>query len=149
MRYATRKAVKHMFGRKRHLPSKVVPHYPESVECEYVRVVNGCMKQFHAVLLVHLPKLRVLLESGGVRTDATDDEQQLAPPKRTGAKAAVSGTEVEVAFAEILNDFEKRQGIFKLQNRIEKLTNLACKLAISECKRVVKRTLCIDIPDDY
>jgi SPP1 gp7 family putative phage head morphogenesis protein len=149
MQQATKEVVKKKFGRKQLLVSKVVPHYPENLEREYIRVTNAYMSLFKNTLAEHLPRIRAVLESNGVRQDADDEDQNIPQVYHTGAKAAVFGTAVEVAFAEVLGDFEKRQGLFGLQNRIEKLSNLSRKLTIAEWKRVVKRTLGIDILDDY
>jgi SPP1 gp7 family putative phage head morphogenesis protein len=163
----TAEAVKRKFAgspggrRKRLLPSKVVPHYPDSIEREYERIANAYMKLFNSALAAHLPKLRVLLDagspggSGEVRADSgdrrfrADDEQPPVTPKRTGAEVIAFGTSVELLFEEITQDFVTKQGLFDLYGRIEKLTKLTRKLTIAEWKRVVKRTLGIDIMTDY
>ncbi|MDR2042849.1 MAG: minor capsid protein [Clostridium sp.] len=144
----TREAVKKKFGRKRILVSKVVPRYPDSLEREYERVVNAYMRVFHAALAERLPKLRVLLENG-VRADAADDGQQPTSVNRTVAEVAAFGTSLETLFEEISQDLVERQGLFDLYGRIEKLTKLTRKLTVAEWKRVVKRTLGIDIMTDY
>ena len=150
MRQATREAVRKKFGRKRLLPSRVVPHYPANLEREYVRVMNAYMMLFKKTLAEHFPNIRFLLEQGGIRTDAADnDREKLTVQMRTGAEIAAFDTAVELEIAKILNDFMEKQGLFDLRKRVDKLTNLTRKLTIREWKRVVKRTLGIDIMEDY
>jgi SPP1 gp7 family putative phage head morphogenesis protein len=149
MQQATREAVKGKFGRKRYLVSKVVPHYPEGAEREYIRVTNAYMKEFKATLASGLPKIRDALERGGMRTDAANDEPigTLTPP--SVAEAAAVSASLDTIFAEIGEDFTKRQSLFNLRDRLEKLSNMNRKLTVAEWKRVVKRTLGIDIMDGY
>jgi SPP1 gp7 family putative phage head morphogenesis protein len=151
MRQATREAVKKKFGGKRLLISRVTPHYPQSLEREYVRLINSCMALFKNTLAEYLPDICAALErngNGDLRLDTADDESE-TPTRRTWTEIAAADTAVENVFADVLNDFGKRQGLFGLRNRIEKLTKLTRKLTIAEWKRVVKRTLGIDIMADY
>ena len=153
MRQATREAVKKKFGRKRLLTSKVVTHYPANLEREYIRVVNAYMELFKKTLAEHLPNLRALLEQGGVRTDAEGDGQdgreKPASLRRIWPEIAAFDTALELELEKIFNDLMEKQGLFDLQKRVGKLTNLTRKLTIREWKRVVKRTLGIDIMEDY
>jgi SPP1 gp7 family putative phage head morphogenesis protein len=150
MRQATREAVKKKFGRKRLLASKVVPHYPANLEREYVRVINAYMDMFKKTLAEHLPNIRSLLDQGVIRTDAEDDERERAAgPLLTGAEIAAFDTALEKELNKILNKFAEKQSLFDLQKRIGKMANLTRKLTIKEWKRVVKRTLGIDIMEDY
>ena len=146
---ATAKAVSKKFGRKRLLTSKVIPHFPNSIEREYERVVNGYMKLFNAALAAHLPKLRELLERNGMRTDAADEEPEITQIIHSGAETAAFETSVNLLLADIAEDFNRRQGLFGLRGQIEKLTKLTRKLTVAEWKRVVRRTLGIDIMTDY
>jgi SPP1 gp7 family putative phage head morphogenesis protein len=145
----TEEKIKRKFGRKRQLLSKASPRYPASVEREYERAVKSYMTLFASALTAHMPRIRDLLRQGDMRADAESDEQTPDRIIRTGAEAAAFSTALERIFAEILNDFEERQGLFDLRGRIEKLSNLSRKLTIAEWKRVVKRTLGIDIMSDY
>jgi SPP1 gp7 family putative phage head morphogenesis protein len=150
MQQATREAVKKKFGRKRLLVSKVTPHYPQNLEREYIRVVNSYMALFRTALAEHLPNIRALLEQGDIRTDAADDDpERTAGAPRTGAEIAAFDTAIEKALGKIRNNFAEKQGLFDLQKRVEKLARLTRKLTVREWKRVVKRTLGIDIMDDY
>jgi SPP1 gp7 family putative phage head morphogenesis protein len=150
MRQATKEAVSKKFGRKRLLASKVVPHYPANLEREYVRVTNAYMTMFKNTLAEHLPDIRALLEQGGARTDAKDDVQERTTGLlRTGDEIAAFEIALEKRLFQILNNFAEKQSLFDLQKRIGRLTNLTRKLTIKEWKRVVKRTLGIDIMEDY
>lgn len=154
MREATREAVREKFGRKRLLASKIVPHYPANLEREYVRVTDAYMEMFKNTLAGRLPNIRSLLEQGGIRTDADDGtdgggQERATGPPRSGAEIAVFATALENELARIFNDFAEKQGLFDLRKRVGKLAGLTRKLTVKEWKRAVKRTLGIDIMEDY
>jgi len=156
MQQATREAVKGKFGRKQYLVSKVIPKYPQSAEREYVRVANAYMKLLNDTVADYIPRIRDVLMQSGLVTDAADDKgvnQSQNPVIESavavGVVGTVVGTAIDNIFSDILKDFTTRQGLFGLSSQIEKMSNLNRKLTIAEWKRVVKRTLGIDIMQDY
>jgi SPP1 gp7 family putative phage head morphogenesis protein len=87
-----------------------------------------------------------------LRADAKDDENK--PPKTPPsiAEAAIVGSSIDAIFDKIAEDIAKRQGARGLSRAIESLDGLvkqSGKRTISEWKRIVKRTLGIDLLDDY
>jgi SPP1 gp7 family putative phage head morphogenesis protein len=129
----TRETVKKKFGRKRFLVSKVVPHHPASLEREYIRVINAYMSLFKRTLAEHWQKIRSLLKLDDIRTDAAGDDT----------------AELERELHEMLEDFVRKQGAFDLYKRIGRLSKIARKWSVSEWKRTVRRTLGINITEDY
>jgi SPP1 gp7 family putative phage head morphogenesis protein len=150
MRQATAAAVKRKFGRKQLLASKVVPHYPESVEREYERMARSYMAMLNKVLTERLPELRAILERGGLHSDAADrsDAADDEPASIRGSPDDIP-VDIDEFFDSVLRDFTERQAAFDLYGRLEKLSKLTKKLTTAEWKRVVKRTLGINIMDDY
>jgi SPP1 gp7 family putative phage head morphogenesis protein len=146
MHEMTAEEVKDKFGRKRLLKSRVIPRYPESSEREYERVAKQYMGLLNSVLKEHFAGLQNLLQPD-IRVDAEDPEEQSVV--RTGAEIAAFDTALSKMFEEIGKDFATRQGLFDLAAQLEKLSKAEKKLTIAEWKRVVKRTLGIDIMTDY
>lgn len=145
MQQATREVVKKKFGKKRLIMSKVVPRYPQSVEREYERVTTSYMKLLSSTVAEYIPLIRdaLSMQVKG-RQDAANSD-----PKQSNLERAVVSATIDEIFDELTNDFMKRQGLYGLSARIEKLSNLNRKLTIAEWKRVVKRTLGINLMDDY
>ncbi|GHV20148.1 hypothetical protein FACS18949_14440 [Clostridia bacterium] len=99
MQQATQAAVKKKFGRKRLLPSKVVTHYPENLEREYVRLTNSYMSLFSNTLKTYLPKIRATLEDyerGGFIVDAADDKSESDTPPVTHSVAVMAATNIKL-----------------------------------------------------
>jgi SPP1 gp7 family putative phage head morphogenesis protein len=145
MQQATRQAAKKKFGRKRELLSKAAAHYPDGAEREYIRIAGAYMREFKAALAERLPDIRAVLEYGGLRTDAADDGPLLPALPETVAVAAG----IDKILDEIGQNFAERQAVFNLHGRMERLSKLNRKLSIAEWKRVVKRTLGINIFEGY
>lgn len=143
MQEATRNAIKKKFGKKRYIVSKAVPRYPRGAEREYMRVVASYMNILKKSVSEHIPIIREALETGRYRADAATDDGEWT------ASNAATVTAIERIFNDIMEDVTEKSAIFELQKRIEKLSNMNRKLTITEWKRVVKRTLGIDIMEDY
>ena len=133
---AVKDAVKDKFKRKQSLESKVTPRHPMSAERELKRVVNSYMKLFNQELKEELPGLMQIYKverREDVRSDDLRDMARIAKDK----------------FYEIAADFEKKVEKFGLERKIEKIARQAQKSARNDWKRIVKRTLGVDILESY
>ena len=135
MQQAVQKAAKPKFYGQQVKKSKVAAHYPENLAREYARITNAYMALLNKTLAEHLPKIRRAIdaERAGMRRD--DD---------SGVHSLISQT-----FMEILDDLQKKYEEFRLERKLGNLADLNRKLAIREWKRVVHKTIGINVLDDY
>ena len=135
MTQAVQKATKPKFHGQKVLKSKVVTHYPENTEREYIRLVNAYMAMLNKTMGEYLPIIRKAIEGdrAGMRRD---DDNSVA-------------LIIAQTFMAIQESFAKKAETFGIARRIENIANLNRKLTIREWKRVVNKTLGIDIFEDY
>ena len=125
------KIIKRKFGRKRVLRSKVVGRFPKGVEREYAKVIKGYFTHFWKTYKKYKPLIDEAFErAGGVLTPAM-------------------ATYLRQIFLNMYNDYGRRTARIKLENKVWALGKMGEKLSIAEWKREVKRTIGIDILDDY
>lgn len=160
MQRATQETIKKRFGRKKYLASRVIPRYPQSAEREYIRIVNAYMTQFNNTFAAYIPRIRTVLSKSqreNFKIDANEERWKTnLPDSDVKIINVLFGTDIDDIFDEILDDFNKRQGLSglaeqsrSLSGQVKKLAEQNRKLMINEWKRVVKRTLGIDIMSDY
>ena len=135
MSQAARKAAKPKFYGQTVKKSKVAAHFPEHLVREYARITNAYMALLNKALASHLPTIRRAIdaERDGMRHDDGSGISQLIPQ----------------AFMRIFDDFQKRSEGFGIERRLANLAKLTRKLTVREWKRVVQKTLGIDVLDDY
>ena len=134
MAQAVQKAVKPKFGSREVLKSKVVPHNPENIVREYIRITNAYMVLLNKTVAEYLPQLKreMTQEREGLRQDSSSRQGRISQ-----------------TFRNIIGEFEKRSESFGLADRLDKLANLSQTISINQWKRTVKATLGIDIFEDY
>ena len=117
------------------LKSKVVTHYPDNLAREYTRITNRYMTLLNKTLAEHLPVIRKAIdaERNGMRHDDNRDVLAL----------------IEQEFMRIAADFGDRLNKFELENKLLNLSNLALNHKIREWKRIVRKTIGINIMEDY
>jgi SPP1 gp7 family putative phage head morphogenesis protein len=135
MAQAVQKAVKPKFYGNDTLRSKVITHYPENLAAEHEAIARQYMALLNKTLKEHLPEIRrgITAEREGRRLD--DDFSVSRMIRRVMDRA--------------LADFERRAAHFGLERKILTLANQTRRFSISEWKRVVNRTLGINILEDY
>ena len=135
MTHAVQEAAKPKFHGQQVKKSTVKMHYPVNLAREYERITNSYMALMNKTLKEYLPTIRKAIddERDGMRRDSDSDVQSL----------------IAKTFTEIQKVFEDKAIAFGLQRRLEKLSKLTRKLTISEWKRVVQKTVGIDIMEDY
>jgi len=134
MAQAVQQAVKPKFRGSKVLKSKVVPHYPENIEREYMRITNAYMVMLNKTLAEHLPKLKKAMDEERVGFRQDDNTRQ---------------GRIKQAFDAIIAEFEKKSDLFGLGERINELANLSRTISINQWKRTVQATLGVDIFSDY
>lgn len=132
---AVQEQVKPKFRGRRHLKSKVVTHYPASVEREYCSITNAYMVMLNKIIAKHLPEARkaITQERHGTRYDAAHSVPQT----------------IADVFNAIRREFNRAATRFNLSRRLNAIAALTQKLSISRWKRVIHKTLGIDLLDDY
>ena len=135
MAQAVQKRVKPKFRGNTKLASKVVTHFPDNLAREYERINRQYMALLNSTLKEYMPIIRKAMddERAGMRRD--DDN-------------TVMGV-IASTFLKIAEVFEKKATAFGIKRRLENLSNLTRKLSIREWKRVVHKTLGINILEDY
>ncbi len=135
MAQAVQRKVKPKFRGQNVLKAKAITYYPINIEREYQRVARTYMILLNKTLAEYLPIIRkaIEVERNGMRKD--DDNSLMNVIKDT--------------FMNIRTEFDKKVESFGLKNKLERLANLTRKLSIREWKRVVHKTLGINIIEDY
>ena len=129
--------LKKTFGRKHKLESKVAIHYKENLEREYQRTTNAYMTLLKDTLNKYLPLIKsTLLEANTDSQDGIRKDANNLP------------STIRNIFKEMNVELEDKTERFLLRSQLEKLANLTRKLTIKEWKRVVSKTLGIDLTDD-
>ena len=130
--------VKNKFGRKKKLESRVAIHYKDNLEREYQRTTNAYMKLLNETLNKYLPLIKTTL------LEANTDSQEGIRKDANNLPATIRRI-----FKEMNAELNEKTNNFLLSDKLEKLTHLTRKLSIREWKRVVSKTLGVDIRDDY
>lgn len=130
--------VKKKFGRKKKLESKVAIHYKDNLEREYQRTTNAYMKLLNETLNKYLPLIKTTLQ------EANSDSQEGIRKDANTLPATI-----RKIFKEMNAELNEKTEKFLLSDKLERLTHLTRKLSIREWKRVVSKTLGVDLRDDY
>ena len=135
MAQAVQSAAKPKFRGHIALKSKVVTHYPTNLAREYTRITNTYMTTLNKTMAEYLPVVRRAIdaERAGMRRDDVRYVLRI----------------IREAFTSMHSKFEEGARLFGLERKLKNLANMTSKLSIREWKRVVHKTLGIDIMDDY
>jgi SPP1 gp7 family putative phage head morphogenesis protein len=135
MAQAVQKAAKPKFRGNTSLKSKVITHFPENLSDEYERIARQYMALLNGTLKDHMPTIRRAIdaERAGMRTDDDFTVSRI----------------IQRVMDRVRQVFETKAAHFGLERKIVNLANLMRKLSIREWKRVVHRTLGINILTDY
>ena len=135
MAQAVQAAAKPKFHGHATLKSKVSLHFPENLTREYVRITNAYMALLNKELAANLPVIRQAIDA---------DREAMRQDDSHGIAAIIAQT-----FMRIQKSFEIKAASFGLEKKIANLAKLTRKLTIREWKRVVHKTLGINIMEDY
>lgn len=129
--------LKKKFGRKHKLESKVEIHYKDNLEREYQRTVNAYLKLLKDTLTKYLPDIKTTL------LEANSDSQEGIRKDANNLPSSI-----RKIFKQMNVELSDKTERFLLRSQLERLANLTRKLTIREWKRVVSKTLGIDLTDD-
>lgn len=145
-----REELKKRNGGKSTVAAKYVPRYPDTVEREYIRLTNAYMSIERQILLMHIPELKRIIAEGtkGFNMDSSKDNDQ----KRKKARfETLDNTlvRIKILFDTIRRELDAAFGLFHLAGTLNKIAALEHKLSVREWKKVVSKTLGIDLLEDY
>lgn len=128
---------------------KYVPRYPDSVEREYLKMVNNYMAIEKQIILKYIPELKQIINEGTVRlnSDAKKDNERKRKNARLGKMTVF--VKLEEFFQKISMELNSAFGFFDLHIGLDKIASLEEKLSIKEWKKVIGRTLGINLLEDY
>lgn len=131
------------------IEAKYVPHYPDSVEREYLKMVNNYMAIEKQILLKYIPELKQIINEGIVQinSDSKKDNERKRKHTRLGGMAIFM--KLEEFFQKISRELKSAFGFFNLHIGLDKIASLEEKLSIKEWKKVIGRTLGINLLEDY
>ncbi len=135
---AVQKAVKPKFYGHKTLKSKVVTRFPANLANEHALINRQYMMLLNTVLKNNLPKIR----------RAVDTERTQSLNMRTDADPGISRM-IQQIMEQSRVDLETKASTFGLDRKIQSIAKTTQNYSIREWKRVVRKTLGIDILDDY
>lgn len=129
--------------------AKYIPRYPDSVERSYLRLVNEYMAIEKQVILKHLPELKQIIREGTeqINADSKKDNEKKRKHTRMGKMTII--TRLEEFFQKLSNTLQSAFGLFNLHVELDKIASLENKLSVKEWKKVIDKTLGINMLDDY
>ncbi len=129
------------FGSHEVLYSKYILQVPASAEREYVRMINDYMGILKEAVETELPKLKEVYRE--------NLEAESREKRRADSWMDTFLLSVLQIFQRIRNRVTGKVAGYRLQRRLETISNLNLRLTTKEWKRAVKSTLGIDIREDY
>ena len=136
-------------GGKSIIRSKYHPKYPDSIEREYIRLVNEYMSIEREILLKHIPELKRIINEGtvGFNIDGKSNNEEKRKLKRYELMSIF--IQLQQLFEKIEQELKSVFGLYKLETRLNQIANLEHRFSVKEWKKVVKKTLGIDLLEDY
>lgn len=149
-----KEALRHELKKQNHgldtVTAKYAPKYPDSVEREYIRLVNSYMGIERRILMAHIPELKRIIAEGTTGYHADSSEENDEKRKRARFEFLDSTmVRLKMFFDAIQRELEAGFGMFRLRDALNKIADLEQKLSIREWKKVISKTLGIDLLTDY
>lgn len=135
-RQMVQRATKAKFRGKKTLAAKTPPLYPASAEREFQRVLNGYMALLDKAVKAHLPAMEAAYKRS-MRKDARFDADQNLDKT---VRAEILG---------ISDQLEKMLEKYGLKTQVEKIAKLTKNTSVREWRKLVNKTLGVDITTDY
>lgn len=136
---ALRNALRKKFHGRQSVKSKVTLHYKENIDREYGRAINAYYALLASTIQSYLEQIFD------------------APTLYNGEKTRINFDNakddflafIRKVFGRARDDFHGREQQFNLRDKVERIGNITTRLSEREWKRVVEKTLGINILDDY
>ena len=140
MRNMTMERTRKKFGSHEVLNGKYSPRIPASAEREYVRICNAYMRILKEELEKQLPAIKTVYQK--------ELESDLAEKRRNDSVTGLLLSIIAV-FNSIKNSLVIRLGSFGLEKKLKNVSTLTRKQTTKEWERMIRKTLGIDIREDY
>lgn len=143
------------------VPSKYIPKFPESAERDYLRFMNQYVtKALKAELQASLPELiQILYEAEKdepranqkLTFDSKDKAKENAEERAMNRRdtLAIIAVKMESWFERLKNAFRNGLNIYFLRDQLNRIANANRKLTVKEWKKVIGKTLGINLLEDY
>lgn len=151
-KHSIREQIKIAAGNKKTIVAKYAAKYPDSAEREYLRLANKYMAVEREILVKHIPELKEILNEGTKAYNMDSQDKKDNEKKRKLARfETLDNTLVrlKLLFDNIHRELDAAFGLFDLNGRLKKIAQLDYKLSIDEWKKVIYKTLGINLLDDY
>jgi len=139
MARAVQNAVRRRFHGNRTLIAKEPARFPEFASEEYARIARAYMRMLGRVLRAYLPAIRRAI------TAEREAERFDGAMRRDASVMRM----IRQALENALMAFEKMATSFGLERRIERIAAMARRHSVREWKRIVRKTLGINILEDH
>jgi len=150
---ARKEAFREELRRRNHgrniVKAKYAPKYPDSVEREYIRLVNAYMGIERQILLAHIPEIKRIIAEGTTGYHMDSSEKNDRKRKWTRLETIDKMVRLKIFFDTIRRELDAAFGLFHLAEELNKIAALEQKLSIREWKKVISKTLGIDLLEDY
>lgn len=147
-REIVRENLKVKFHNKKEIMAKYTPQFPVSAEREYLRFTNELMSIEKQVLIRYLPEIKQIINQGSYRTDSKKENEE---KRKTARFTAIDSTFINLhqVFEEMSNSIDAAFGLYNVKQKLMELSGLTQKLSVKEWKKVIEKTLGIDLLEDY
>ena len=140
--------IRYLNGRTK-VEAKYTPSYPYTAEREYFRLVNSYMAIEKEILEKYIPELKQILSEGTkYNTDSKkDNEKKREKQRRENIDTTFAA--LSDLFGRMQRAMERAFGLYGLREKLREIANLDYKMTIKEWKKVIGKTLGINIMEDY
>ncbi len=132
------------------IEARYIPKYPDSAEREYFRMVNKYMEIEKDILIKYIPEIKRILSQGTVsyNMDAKNDNDRRREEQR---RENIDTTLLTLGdlFRRMQWEMNNAFGLFHLRKELESIANLNHKMTVKEWKKVIGKTLGVNILEDY
>lgn len=130
--------------------AKYHPHYPDSIEREYIRLVNEYMMIEKQIIQKYIPELKRIIGEGTAPTLNTDSKRDNERKRKHTRMEKLSNIiRLQNLFETILRELESAFGLFRLSKMLKRIADLEHKLSVKEWKKVISKTFGINLLEDY
>lgn len=136
-----------MGDNKNLIPSKYHAKYPANAERDYVRLTNVIMKALKEVLEENAGRLKTAIGDGTRFDSAKDNEKQRKAMRMTAFSRTAQN--LEVLFNQMKKELNTKLGFYDVAKTLVAISQRTQKLSISEFKIACKKTIGLDLMDDY
>lgn len=159
--------LKKKFRGRTEIPSKYIPKFPVAAERDYTRMMNVMVREvLKSSLTDYLPEAIQIINQAETkapwgnqkptqRLDARETQGEQAKKnqkERAKYRMAIIAqvtAELDGWFERLKGALESRMKIFRVRDRLNTVANVNRKLTVKEWKKVIGKTLGINILEDY